>query len=66
MKSGGNLGLPVWSRSGNRSDKWYHAQVVGSNQTWSYKFVIEGVRGNGPEGDIAIDDLFVTDSCIVN
>ena len=27
------------------------------------QFVIEGVRGNGTEGDIAIDDIYFTDSC---
>ncbi|CAB4036405.1 Hypothetical predicted protein, partial [Paramuricea clavata] len=26
-------------------------------------YLIEGVRGDGPDGDIAIDDMYLTDSC---
>ncbi|CAB4026221.1 MAM and LDL-receptor class A domain-containing 2-like, partial [Paramuricea clavata] len=35
------------------------AQVVVNDQTASYQYVIEGVRGKSYEGDIAIDDISV-------
>ncbi|CAB3980379.1 MAM domain-containing glycosylphosphatidylinositol anchor 2-like [Paramuricea clavata] len=53
----------VWSRSGDQGDKWYQAQVAVNNQTASYQYVIEGVRGKGIFGNIAIDDISVMDSC---
>jgi hypothetical protein len=37
VKSGGKMGLPVWSRHGNNGDKWYDAQVAVDNQTSSYQ-----------------------------
>ena len=37
MKSGGKMGLPVWSRSGEQSDKWHQAQVPVNNQMASYQ-----------------------------
>ena len=32
-------------------------------QFFVLQYIIEGVRGNGRGGDIAIDDIFLTDSC---
>ena len=37
MDSGGNLGLPVWSRYGTHGNKWYEGQVAVKNQGTSYK-----------------------------
>ena len=37
MKSGGNMGLPVWSRYGTYGNTWYQAQVAVSNQKTSYQ-----------------------------
>ena len=31
------MGLPVWARYGNHSDKWHEAQVVVKNQTAPYQ-----------------------------
>ncbi|CAB3990325.1 MAM and LDL-receptor class A domain-containing 2-like [Paramuricea clavata] len=63
VKSGGKMGLPVWRRSGDQGDKWLQAHVPANKQTASYKFVIEGVRGEGDLGHIAIDDISLMDSC---
>ncbi|CAB4021617.1 MAM domain-containing glycosylphosphatidylinositol anchor 2-like [Paramuricea clavata] len=57
------MGFPVWSRFGNYGDKWNQAQLPVNNQTASYQYVIEGVRGRGFRGDIAIDDISLRDSC---
>ncbi|CAB4028882.1 RNA-directed DNA polymerase from mobile element jockey, partial [Paramuricea clavata] len=61
VKSGGKMDS-LWSLSGDQGDKWYQAQVAVNNQTASYQFVIEGVRGKDLKGDIAIDDITLMDS----
>ncbi|XP_070401241.1 MAM domain-containing glycosylphosphatidylinositol anchor protein 2 isoform X5 [Nothobranchius furzeri] len=47
---------PVWSLSGNQGDRWKQAKVS-IHPTSSFQVVLEGVRGPGIEGDIAIDDI---------
>ncbi|KAJ3607095.1 hypothetical protein NHX12_026609 [Muraenolepis orangiensis] len=47
---------PAWSLSGNQGDRWKQAKVS-IHPTSSFQVVIEGVRGPGIEGDIAIDDV---------
>ena len=37
VKSGGNMGLPVWVRYGNHGNKWLEAQVVVDNQKAQYQ-----------------------------
>ncbi|CAB4006551.1 MAM domain-containing glycosylphosphatidylinositol anchor 2-like [Paramuricea clavata] len=54
----------VWSLSGNQGDKWNPAQVAVNDQTASYQYVIEGVRGKDIKGDIAIDDISLMVSCL--
>ncbi|CAB4026219.1 RNA-directed DNA polymerase from mobile element jockey, partial [Paramuricea clavata] len=63
VKSGGKMDS-LWSLSGDQGNGWFHERVAVNNQTASYQFVIEGVRGNGWRGDIAIDDISVMDSCL--
>ena len=53
-QSGANT--TVWSVSGDHGDKWINGQAP-IKSTSSYKVVIEGVRGSGSSGDIAIDDV---------
>ncbi|CAB3989870.1 MAM and LDL-receptor class A domain-containing 1-like [Paramuricea clavata] len=62
VKSGGRM-YSVWSRSGEQGVEWYQAQVAVNNQMALYQFVIEGVRGKGDWGDIAIDDISLMVSC---
>uniref|UniRef100_A0A8C5GRL2 MAM domain containing glycosylphosphatidylinositol anchor 2 n=1 Tax=Gouania willdenowi TaxID=441366 RepID=A0A8C5GRL2_GOUWI len=47
---------PVWSLGGNQGDRWKQAKVS-IHPTSSFQIVLEGVRGPGIEGDIAIDDI---------
>lgn len=56
------LGNPIWSKQGSHGDVWKPAHVQ-MNYRGPYVFVIEAVRGNGFQGDIAIDDISVTDRC---
>uniref|UniRef100_A0A3B3I7P2 MAM domain containing glycosylphosphatidylinositol anchor 2 n=1 Tax=Oryzias latipes TaxID=8090 RepID=A0A3B3I7P2_ORYLA len=47
---------PVWSLTGNQGDRWRQAKVS-IHPTSSFQVILEGIRGPGIEGDIAIDDV---------
>ncbi|XP_055741412.1 MAM domain-containing glycosylphosphatidylinositol anchor protein 2-like isoform X1 [Salvelinus fontinalis] len=47
---------PTWSLSGNQGDHWKQAKVS-IHPTASFQVALEGIRGPGIEGDIAIDDI---------
>ncbi|KAM3870911.1 MAM domain-containing glycosylphosphatidylinositol anchor protein 2 [Diretmus argenteus] len=48
----------VWSLTGNQGDRWRQAKV-NIHPTTTFQMVMEGVRGSGIEGDIAIDDVTI-------
>ncbi|XP_045898651.1 MAM domain-containing glycosylphosphatidylinositol anchor protein 2, partial [Micropterus dolomieu] len=48
----------VWSLTGNQGDRWRQAKV-NIHPTAAFQMVMEGVRGSGIEGDIAIDDVTI-------
>ncbi|KAK7142254.1 hypothetical protein R3I94_011819 [Phoxinus phoxinus] len=48
----------VWTLSGNQGDRWRQARV-NINPTSSFQIVLEGIRGSGIEGDIAVDDVAI-------
>ncbi|XP_052001082.1 MAM domain-containing glycosylphosphatidylinositol anchor protein 2 isoform X2 [Xyrauchen texanus] len=48
----------VWTLSGNQGDRWRQARV-NIHPTSSFQIVLEGIRGAGIEGDIAIDDVTI-------
>ncbi|XP_042244412.1 MAM domain-containing glycosylphosphatidylinositol anchor protein 2 [Thunnus maccoyii] len=48
----------VWSLAGNQGDRWRQAKVNIHPNT-AFQMVMEGVRGAGIEGDIAIDDVTI-------
>ena len=56
------LGTPIWSKYGSHGDLWKPAHVY-LNYRGPYVYVIEAVRGDGYLGDIAIDDITVSDKC---
>ncbi|XP_061676951.1 MAM domain-containing glycosylphosphatidylinositol anchor protein 2 isoform X2 [Syngnathoides biaculeatus] len=48
----------LWSLSGNQGDRWRRAAVeVDVHPGADFQVVLEGVRGAGIEGDIAVDDV---------
>nr|XP_023684225.1 MAM domain-containing glycosylphosphatidylinositol anchor protein 2 isoform X1 [Paramormyrops kingsleyae] len=49
---------PIWTLSGNQGDRWRQAKV-NIHPTSSFQMVLEGIRGPGIEGDIAIDDVTI-------
>ncbi|XP_028396557.1 MAM and LDL-receptor class A domain-containing protein 2-like [Dendronephthya gigantea] len=53
----------IFSRSGNQGNRWVQAEKS-IMQSGSYQVKFEGTRGNGYEGDIAIDAIsFTPGSC---
>ncbi|XP_036398037.1 MAM domain-containing glycosylphosphatidylinositol anchor protein 2 isoform X1 [Megalops cyprinoides] len=49
---------PIWTLSGNQGDRWRQAKV-NIHPTSAFQMVLEGIRGPGIEGDIAIDDVTI-------
>ncbi|XP_046355169.2 collagen alpha-1(XXVII) chain-like [Haliotis rufescens] len=54
-------GSPIWKKDGSQGDQWKLAKVDLLPQSVDYYIVINGIRGNGYFGDIAIDDIIVLD-----
>ncbi|KAL2097653.1 hypothetical protein ACEWY4_006860 [Coilia grayii] len=53
----------VFSRSGNMGEAWRFAQApLQATRGAAYRIVVEGVRGQSEQGDMAIDDVLVTDT----
>ncbi|XP_038154573.1 MAM domain-containing glycosylphosphatidylinositol anchor protein 2-like isoform X2 [Cyprinodon tularosa] len=48
----------VWSLTGNQGNQWRQAKAA-LHPTTAFQVVMEGVRGSGPEGAIAIDDVSI-------
>lgn len=58
------LGIPIWSHFGDQGNKWYQTQIDIQGYS-TYQIMFEGVCGNGPRGDIAVDDISVREgSCL--
>ncbi|XP_027200772.2 uncharacterized protein LOC113794829 [Dermatophagoides pteronyssinus] len=56
---------PVWEMSGDQGDQWLAGQIEiqpanSSMLLQPFQIIIEGILGNGHQGDIAIDDLQLT------
>ncbi|KAM9070832.1 MAM domain-containing glycosylphosphatidylinositol anchor protein 2 isoform 4-T4 [Sarcophilus harrisii] len=51
---------PLWSSSGNKGQHWNEAHVNIYPIT-SFQLIFEGIRGPGIEGDIAIDDVSISE-----
>ncbi|XP_035691847.1 mucin-5AC-like [Branchiostoma floridae] len=62
IRKQGILGTPVWTLSGNQGNAWTlgRAQLDGSS---SFNVIFEAVRGDSFRGDIAIDDVTVSNEC---
>ncbi|XP_041827265.1 MAM domain-containing glycosylphosphatidylinositol anchor protein 2 [Melanotaenia boesemani] len=48
----------VWNIVGNQGDQWQQARF-NINPTTAFQMVMEGIRGSGVEGDIAVDDVTI-------
>ena len=59
----GGLSSPLLNVTGAQGDFWYRALVQIQYSQQDFQFVIEGIRGNGYQGDIAIDDVSLTPGC---
>lgn len=59
----GGLSSPLLNVTGAQGDFWYRALVQIPYSQDDFQFVIEGVRGSGYQGDIAIDDVSLTPGC---
>ena len=59
----GGLSVPLLNITGAQGDFWHRAMVKAPDKANDFQFVIEGVRGNGYQGDIAIDDVSLTPGC---
>ncbi|XP_078458563.1 MAM domain-containing glycosylphosphatidylinositol anchor protein 2-like [Lampetra planeri] len=60
VRSPGALDTQVWTRGGNQGDTWHRANVT-ITPPGPFQLIVEGIRGSGVEGDIAIDDVTVVD-----
>ncbi|XP_072533521.1 MAM domain-containing glycosylphosphatidylinositol anchor protein 1 isoform X3 [Salminus brasiliensis] len=59
VKSIATVDSVVWTRSGHQGPSWQKANVI-MYPSGPFQVVFEGIRGDGFEGDIAIDDVSVT------
>ena len=59
----GGINSPLLNITGAQGDFWYRAMVRAPYSRDDFQFVIEGVRGSGYQGDIAIDDVSLTTGC---
>ncbi|XP_077978860.1 MAM and LDL-receptor class A domain-containing protein 1-like [Glandiceps talaboti] len=60
IQQNGNRGSPVWSRKGTHGDVWHYAYYNVPTLT-NFQVVFEGVRGLDYRGDIAVDDVTLSD-----
>ncbi|XP_015206049.1 MAM domain-containing glycosylphosphatidylinositol anchor protein 2 isoform X1 [Lepisosteus oculatus] len=58
LKGQTSLESPMWTLSGNQGERWWQARV-NIHPTSSFQMMLEGIRGPGMEGDIAIDDVSI-------
>ena len=52
----GTANAMMWSLTGSQGDQWLMGKV-GIKSTVPLSVVIEGIRGTGIRGDIAVDDI---------
>ncbi|XP_061173555.1 MAM and LDL-receptor class A domain-containing protein 2-like [Saccostrea echinata] len=54
--------IPVFQKTGSQADMWIRA-MIDLTSNLPFRVVIEGIRGKGYHGDIAIDDMSFTSGC---
>ncbi|XP_069133150.1 MAM and LDL-receptor class A domain-containing protein 1-like [Argopecten irradians] len=53
---------PIWTLTGQQNGNWIFGRVPITNNQNNFKLAIVGTRGNGVQGDIALDDFSVRNS----
>lgn len=48
---------PLWEQIGQKGNQWFEGAVPLSSPKSTFQIIFEGVRGNGYQGDIGIDDI---------
>ena len=51
----------IWSRAGDLGNFWRDGQVEIKGVKSIFHIEVEGIRGRGRQGDIAVDDFIVSD-----
>ncbi|XP_033121015.1 MAM and LDL-receptor class A domain-containing protein 1-like [Anneissia japonica] len=60
VKANGTVDVPAWSKANEQGNQWIPAQVA-TSEPGTYQIMFEGIVGSGVRGDIAIDDVRITD-----
>ncbi|XP_019621859.1 PREDICTED: uncharacterized protein LOC109468065 [Branchiostoma belcheri] len=60
VEQDGVLGSPVWTMAGNQGNRWNYAQVT-IEPTGLFRAVFQANRGKDYRGDIALDDVTITE-----
>ncbi|CAK8696661.1 unnamed protein product [Clavelina lepadiformis] len=58
--TGSYLGSPLWYQGEDQGDQWLYA-AIDVDDDYPYQIILEGVRGEGFRGDIAVDDISISD-----
>lgn len=53
---------PIWSTFGNKGHEWLYQAINLTYQDDNYRMLFEGVRGDGRKGDIAVDDIHISNT----
>ncbi|XP_055957693.1 MAM and LDL-receptor class A domain-containing protein 2 [Patella vulgata] len=64
LMTGLSLPAPTWFKKGTQGSKWKQAVINIKNIKNTFNVVFEGIRGTGYHGDIAVDDVTMSnDEC---
>ncbi|CAC5403043.1 unnamed protein product [Mytilus coruscus] len=53
--------IELWNKSANQGNKWYF-QSLSLSDIGPYRIKFKAIRGNGRKSEIAIDDIFITNT----
>ncbi|CAC5389522.1 unnamed protein product [Mytilus coruscus] len=56
-----NRYVELWSKSDNQGNKWYFQSVTLQN-IGPYQIIFKAIRGDGNKNEIAVDDIFITNT----
>ncbi|VDI81604.1 Hypothetical predicted protein [Mytilus galloprovincialis] len=54
--------MPIWTVNGEQGTGWIYQAIDITYKNEYYQIMFEGVRGDGNKGDIALDDITITNS----